>query len=189
MVTKPSWVPGVHSSQPYRWIARSLPGRPRKPKIFWRPWEEKKFTQTFRHHGQNLVMGSRLGFLDLRDLKVQSETHDVKFQQSEPEKALVICYHSCNTGFPDGSDSKESASSAGDPGFDPWVGKIPWRRKWQPTPVFLPGEAHWQRSLVGYSPWGLKESDRTERLTLLLYHPYSTFVNNLAKSNETRLIL
>ena len=45
--------------------------------------------------------------------------------------------------------------------FDPWVGKIPWRRKWQPTPVFLPGKCHGQRSLVGYSPWGCKESDMT----------------------------
>ena len=43
-----------------------------------------------------------------------------------------------------------------------------WRRKWQPTPVFLPGESHGQRSLVGYSPWGGKESDTTEQLTLLL---------------------
>ena len=51
------------------------------------------------------------------------------------------------------------------PGFDPWVGKIPWRRAWQPTPVSLPGESHGQRSLAGYSPWGGKESDRTERLT------------------------
>ena len=41
-------------------------------------------------------------------------------------------------------------------GLDPWVRKIPWRRKWQPTPVFLPGESHGQRSLVGYSPWGPK---------------------------------
>ena len=47
-------------------------------------------------------------------------------------------------------------------GFDPWVGKIPWRRKWQPTPVFLPGESHGQRSLTGYSPEGCKESDTTE---------------------------
>ena len=46
---------------------------------------------------------------------------------------------------------------------DPWVGKIPWRRKWQPTPVFLPEKSHGQRSLVGYSPWGRKESDATER--------------------------
>ena len=44
---------------------------------------------------------------------------------------------------------------------DPWVGKIPWRRKWQPTPVFLPGKSHGQRSLAGYSPRGGKESDAT----------------------------
>ena len=45
-------------------------------------------------------------------------------------------------------------------GFDPWVGTIPWRRKWQPTSVFLPGESHGQRSLVaGYSPWGHTKSD------------------------------
>ena len=49
-------------------------------------------------------------------------------------------------------------------GFDPWVRKIPWRRAWQPTPVFLPGESHKQRSLVGYRPWGPKESGTTEPL-------------------------
>ena len=48
------------------------------------------------------------------------------------------------------------------PRFDTWIGKIPWRRKWQPTPVFLPGEFHGQRSLVGYSPWSRKESDTTK---------------------------
>ena len=47
-------------------------------------------------------------------------------------------------------------------GFDPWVEKIPWRRKWQPTPVFLLGKFHGQRSLEGYSPWGRKESNPTE---------------------------
>ena len=46
--------------------------------------------------------------------------------------------------------------------FRPWVGKIPWRRKWQPTPGFLPGNFHGQRSLAGYSPWGRKELDSTE---------------------------
>ena len=49
--------------------------------------------------------------------------------------------------------------------FDPWVKKIPWRREWLPTPIFLPEELHGQRSLVCYSPWGRKESDRTEQLT------------------------
>ena len=46
------------------------------------------------------------------------------------------------------------------PGFDPCIRKIPWQRKWQPTPVLLPGELHRQRSLAGYSPWGCKESTR-----------------------------
>ena len=48
--------------------------------------------------------------------------------------------------------------------FDPWVRKIPWRRKWQLAPVFLPGKFHGQRSLEGYSPWGCTESDTAERL-------------------------
>ena len=52
--------------------------------------------------------------------------------------------------------------------FDPWVGKMPWRRKYQPTPVFLPGESYGQRSLASYSPWGRKESDTI--LQLNHYH-------------------
>ena len=54
------------------------------------------------------------------------------------------------------------------PGFDPWVGKILWRRKWQPTPVLLPGEFHARRSWPGYTVHGIAESDRTERLSLSL---------------------
>ena len=53
-------------------------------------------------------------------------------------------------------------------GFNPWFGRIPWRREWQPTPVSLPGEFHGQSCLAGYSPWGRKESDMTDRLTRLL---------------------
>ena len=67
-------------------------------------------------------------------------------------------------------------------GFDSWVGKIPWSRKWVPTPVFLPEESHGQRSLVGYSPWGPKESDMTEQLTLFYTQHKKdkmTSVNNL----------
>ena len=62
-------------------------------------------------------------------------------------------------GFPGGSNGRESVCNVGKPGLDPWVRKIPWRRAWQPTPVFLPGESRGQRSLVGYSPWGRKKSD------------------------------
>ena len=65
-------------------------------------------------------------------------------------------------GFPGISDAKESACQCRRLGSDPWVRRIPWRREWQPTPVFLPGEAHGQRSLAGYSPWGRRESDMTE---------------------------
>ena len=50
--------------------------------------------------------------------------------------------------------------------FNPWVRKIPWRREWQSIPEFLPGEFHGQKSLVGYNPWGHKESDMTEQLRL-----------------------
>ena len=57
----------------------------------------------------------------------------------------------------------------GRPGFNPWVWKIPWRRKWQPTPVFLPGESHGRRSLVGCSPQGYKELETTERLHFLSF--------------------
>ena len=59
-----------------------------------------------------------------------------------------------------GSDGRASACNV----RDPWVGKIPWRRKWQLTPVLLPGKFHEWRSLVGYTPWGRKQSDTTERL-------------------------
>ena len=52
--------------------------------------------------------------------------------------------------------------------LNPWAGKIPWRRKWQPIPVFLPGQSHGQRNLAGYSPWSHKESDMTEQLTLVI---------------------
>ena len=69
-------------------------------------------------------------------------------------------------GFPGGSEVKASAWNVGDPGLIPELGKIPWRRKWQPTLVLLPGESHGGRSLVGYSPWGHKESDMTEWLHL-----------------------
>ena len=75
--------------------------------------------------------------------------------------------------FPGGSDGKASAYNVGDLGSIPGLGRSPgeengnplqysWRRKWQPTPVFLPGKSHGQRSLVGYSPWYCKESDMIE---------------------------
>ena len=87
---------------------------------------------------------------------------------------MCVFIHEClPVGFPGGSDGKQSACNVGRLGLDPWVRKIRWRRAWKPTPVFLPGESHGQRSLVGYSPWGHKESDMTEQLTHTCVHVHT----------------
>ena len=76
-------------------------------------------------------------------------------------KAFTLCLP-FSTGFPGGSDTKASARNAGDPaGFDPWVGKIPWRREWQPTPVLLPGKFH---GLRGSSEPGRLRSMGSQRV-------------------------
>ena len=82
---------------------------------------------------------------------------------------LQFCKTDCavtifHMGFLGGSDGKESACSAGDPGSIPGLRMIPWRSEWQTTPVSLPEESHGERNLTGYSPWGHKESDTTVRL-------------------------
>ena len=102
--------------------------------------------------------------------------------------------------LPDGSGGKESASKAEDSGFpgstsgkepacqcrrhkrcglEPWV-EIPWRRAWQPTPVFLPGESHGKGSLAGRSSWGCRESDTTEQLNTHT-HPSLAYLTKCRK--------
>ena len=78
--------------------------------------------------------------------------------------------------FPGGPVVKNPPSNPEDKrrGFDPRVGNIPWSRRWQPTPVYLPGKFHGQRSLAGYRPWGRKESDRTELLITAQYSIWSS---------------
>ena len=86
----------------------------------------------------------------------------------EFKTVLRLLYIFMDKGFPGGSVVENPLANEGDAkdvGLIPWVGKIPWRRKWQPTPVFLLGKSHGQRSLAGYSPWGHKESDMTEQLS------------------------
>jgi len=91
-------------------------------------------------------------------------------------------------GFPGGSDGKESTWKCGRPGFDPWVRKMPWRREWQPTPIFLPGKFHGQKSLVGYSPWGHKESATTEWLALTIILSWLTWFQDLPKRSLMDLV-
>ena len=84
-------------------------------------------------------------------------------EAEEPEIKLPTCVdHRESEGLPGSSAGKESTCNAGDLGLIPGLGRSPGVRKWQPTPVFMPGESHRQRSLVGYHPWGCKEPDRTE---------------------------
>ena len=85
--------------------------------------------------------------------------------------------------FPVGSDSK-----CGRPGFYPWVGKISWRRAWQPTPVFLPREFQGQRSLDRCSPQGHKQSDTTERLSTAATTPRVRVVFKDSALREPRAI-
>ena len=77
---------------------------------------------------------------------------------------VFLCHVVLCRDFPGGSDGKGICLRCRRLMFSPWAGKIPWRRDWHPTLVLLPGESQGRRSLVGYSPWGRKESDTTEWL-------------------------
>ena len=90
---------------------------------------------------------------------------------------LLICITNHLQGFWSGASFKGPTSQSRRCkrcGLDPWVRKILWRRAWQPAPVFLPGESHGQRSLVGYTPWGPKESDTTE----VTWHAHTVLLNS-----------
>ena len=96
------------------------------------------------------------------------------------KKELFVYYCGYTVGFPGEAVVQESTCQCRRckrRGFHSWVRKIPWRRKWQPTPVFLPGKSHGQRSLMGYSPRGPKESDTTELLSTRAHtHIYCTSI-------------
>ena len=101
-----------------------------------------------------------------------SRTHILfvlEIAQGHPSEFFRL-YH-----FPGGSDGKESDCNSGGPGSVPGSRKLPCRRKWQATPVFLPGKAHGQRNLVGYSPWSQKVMDTIERLPFHFTSPQWVF--------------
>ena len=121
---------------------------------------------------------------------IRNESHN------EFHNPVFIPINSCiyDLIVPGGSEDKASAYNVGDPGSIPGR-KISWRRKWLPTPVFLPGKSHGQRTLVGCSPWGHKELDTTERLHflslisldfvhLILYFPEDTHISILNISKQ-----
>ena len=102
----------------------------------------------------------------LREEAISSELFAVS--EIRPEVSGIKEGWDLSWGFPGGASGKEPTCQCRRcrrHGFNIWVGKIPWKRKWQPTLVFLPGESHGQRTLAGYSPWGHKESDVTDHST------------------------
>ena len=111
--------------------------------------------------------GAELGW-SLRESRDTQEDCRVLLGSSCIRGCTSVTAHTTWSGFPGGSDGKASAHNAGDPGSIPRLRRSP-RRKWQPTPVRLPRKFHRWRSLVGYSPWGRKESDMTERLQFLSF--------------------
>ena len=91
----------------------------------------------------------------------------IGLENSPDHKLVAICLPVC--GMPRWRSGKGSACQCRRhrrSGFDPWVWKSHWRRKWQPTPVYLPRESHGQRNLAGYSPWGCKELELSEQLSM-----------------------
>ena len=95
----------------------------------------------------------------------------VECLRREQERGLDLAACLICLGFPGGASGKESTCQCcrlNRAGFAPWVGKPPWRRKWQPPPGFLPGKYYEQGSLVGYSPRGHKESDKAEHKNLII---------------------
>ena len=104
----------------------------------------------------------------LRSFKVWKNYYFLAFENLDDSCSHHIINIYCRSiscqYFPGGLVGKESAWNAGDPGFDSYVKKIPWRRKWQPAPIFLPGKSHGQLSLAGPSSWGHNESNMTQQL-------------------------
>ena len=131
---------------------------------FWnchiKPWHQRTedFSTPWRHYvsqSRDFALLSSRVWLEAEAPAQPVSTCQISTHLSSPWTSLVAQMVKC-------------PPTMWETGFNPWVRKISWRRKWQPSPVFLPGKSHGQRSLVGYSPWGRKEWDRTERLHFTL---------------------
>ena len=94
-------------------------------------------------------------------------TVTLEHMTSSPHQGKIVPALIC-PGIPGGSVVKNLPVNGGDLRFNPRIRKIPWRRKWQPTPVFLLGKSQGQRRLVGYRPWVHKQSSMTEHVHMLI---------------------
>ena len=130
--------------------------------------KHKPSTAQTRAGGLRSAAPAYLGTQDTRSQPHPSPT------RWETQDGVVICVSrtseaksgaSLVLGFPKLGAQQRTHLNCRRPRFNPWVRKIPWRREWQPTPIFLPGDLHGQRSLVGYSPQGHNELDTTDQLT------------------------
>ena len=131
--------------------------------IMWPKYQSISFSiSPFNEYSE--LISFRIDWFDL--LAIQWSLRSL-LQQHSLKASILWCSAFFMVGFLGGSDIKSVCLQCRRPGFNPWVGKIPWRRKWQLTPVLLPGKFHGLRSLVGYSPWGHKELDMTEQLHFL----------------------
>ena len=111
------------------------------------------------------IYGVAQSLTGLKRLSSSSRNAETKEEQSRNNRAVIKQGPGFSTGLPRWFYGKESACQCKRHKrcrFSPWVGKIPWRRSWLPTPVFLPEESQGRGSLVGFSPWGRTESDMTE---------------------------
>ena len=161
---KPVWKTGILATRQQRLEARSyfslLPAKsafileaktvPTSAKFIIRD-----VAQQVGEHTEKLLR-SKQG----REAHQERKRVGVPYGEEEPPPIFRIAFWIfghlwCFMGFPGGSEVRNISAGRGHV-FYPCIGKIPWRRKWQSTPVFLPGESHGQRSLAGYSPWGRK---------------------------------
>ena len=114
---------------------------------------------------RSIVVQERYGYIHTRvyiHLYMYIHTHTYIYTYVFLMYVISIDVYTHAHTLPGGEESTCQCSRLKRPGFDPWVGTSLWSRKWQPTPVFLRGKSHGQRSLVVYSPWGHKEPDTTE---------------------------
>ena len=138
------------------------------------PWDHKESNRTGRlNNNNNMILISKLSipfykiYVSIWHFVcpyLRNQKQFIEFTSSITTLGNILHLVITAFGLPRWLSGKESASqwrSLRRHMFEPWLGKIPWRREWQPTPVFLPGESHGQRRLAGYGQWGHKESDTT----------------------------